>query len=98
MSKNYFIYILKLEEKKYYVGYTNNIDATLQYHNNGYNNWTKNYKIVKVKKLIKIKDNLCEIKTKEKTLELMKKYKWQNVRGSIWNKINIDMPIEIKKN
>ena len=49
-------------------------------------------------KLIKIKDNQCEIKTKEKTLQLMKKYKWQNVRGSIWNKINIEMPIELKKN
>ena len=94
--KNYYIYILKLEEKKYYIGYTNNIISMIQYHLDGKNEWTNLYKVNKLKKKkIKIKDKDCVKECNKMTLKLMKKYGWINVRGSIWEKIKIEKPKEL---
>ena len=44
------IYILELENKKYYVGKTTNPDFRLEQHfNNSGSQWTKKYKPIKVR-------------------------------------------------
>ena len=47
-----FIYILELENKKYYVGKTTNPDFRLEQHFNSYGSqWTKKYKPIKILEL-----------------------------------------------
>ena len=53
---NYIIYILKLEENKYYIGYTNNFELTMIFHYDGNNEWTNKYKIIKILNKIKTND------------------------------------------
>jgi len=50
-----FIYILELENKKYYVGKTTNPDFRLQQHfNSSGSQWTKKYKPKKVLAIIQL--------------------------------------------
>ena len=45
-----YIYVLLLEENKYYIGKSNNIDNRLESHFNGNGSaWTKKYKPIKEK-------------------------------------------------
>jgi hypothetical protein len=74
-----FIYILKLEQDKYYVGKTTNPDRRLLEHNNSQGaSWTKLYKPIEVLKLIPNCNNFDEDKY---TLEYMNLYGMDNVRG-----------------
>ena len=84
---NYIIYILKLEENKYYIGYTNNFELTMIFHYDGNNEWTNKYKIIKILNKIKTNDKNCLKKLKNLTTKYNKKYNESNVRSSIWNKI-----------
>lgn len=84
--KHYWLYILKLEQNKYYVGLSTNPSRRIQEHKNGF------YSAQFVKKFNYV-DNLPfidlgnvtfdEAKHLEnlKTLEFMKLYGYQNVRG-----------------
>ena len=58
-----FIYVLQLEDKKFYIGKTDNPQFRLNSHFN-YNGsaWTKKYKPIKVLKLIPDCDNFDEDK------------------------------------
>ncbi|MBI4833806.1 MAG: GIY-YIG nuclease family protein [Planctomycetes bacterium] len=39
----YYVYILEsVTSKKYYIGYTNNLETRLNSHNNGLQRWTRN--------------------------------------------------------
>ena len=74
-----FIYILQLENKKYYVGKTLNPDFRLEQHFNlSGSQWTKKYKPLKVLDIIPNCDNFDEDKH---TLKYMEKYGINNVRG-----------------
>ncbi len=50
----YWVYIIQSEKtKKFYIGYTNNLESRLKQHNEGKNKWTKNkgpWKIVYTEK------------------------------------------------
>ncbi len=74
-----FIYILELENKKYYIGKTENPDFRIDNHfsANG-SSWTKKYKPIKVIEIIPNCDNFDEDKY---TLKYMEKYGIINVRG-----------------
>jgi hypothetical protein len=91
------IYILQLENNKYYVGKTTNPNFRLDQHFNSLGSqWTKKYKPIKVLELISNCDNFDEDKY---TLKCMKKYGINNVRGGsfcefIFNKENL---VTIKK-
>jgi predicted GIY-YIG superfamily endonuclease len=86
--KHFWLYILKLEEDKYYIGITSlsNPNKRIDQHRVGYFSaqWTKKYKPVKT---IDIRDlgyvSLTEAKLVEDklTMEYMKNYGLQNVRG-----------------
>ena len=82
------IYVLKLEEGKYYVGKTDNPQFRLENHfsNNG-SAWTRLYKPLKVIKILQNMDSYDEDKI---TRQYMDKYGISNVRGGAYVKINLD--------
>ena len=89
-----FVYVLKLEKDKYYVGKTSNPIFRLDNHfkNNG-SEWTKLYKPIKIIKLIPNCDNYDEDKY---TKIYMDKYGIDNVRGGSYTSIKLDLSTKIE--
>jgi hypothetical protein len=82
------IYVLKLEQGKYYIGKTNNPQFRLENHCNGNGSaWTQKYKPLKVIKILQNKDDYDEDKY---TMQYMDKYGIANVRGGSFVKVNLD--------
>lgn len=81
-----YIYILKLEHNKYYIGKTTNPDVRIDNHfsNNG-SAWTKKYNPIKVIDVIP-GDDFDEDKY---TLKYMSKYGVDNVRGGSYCEITL---------
>ena len=74
-----YIYILKLQSNKYYIGKTNNPNFRLEEHESGKGSaWTKKYKPIKLMELIKNCDSYDEDKHTLRYMELMG---IDNVRG-----------------
>ena len=83
-----FIYILKLESNKYYVGKTTNPKFRFNDHFNANGSaWTKKYKPIKVIELIPNCDNFDEDKY---TKIYMEKYGINNVRGGTFCQIKLN--------
>jgi hypothetical protein len=82
------IYVLKLEQGKYYIGKTDNPQFRLETHFN-YNGsaWTQKYKPLKVIKLLQNKDDYDEDKY---TRQYMDKYGIANVREGSFVKVTLD--------
>lgn len=81
------IYILKLENGKYYVGRTNDINFRLNEHfNNCGSFWTVKYKPIKIKKIYQ---NCSTYDEDKYTLMLMEKYGINNVRGGSFVRLNL---------
>jgi len=82
------IYVLKLEQGKYYIGKTDNPQFRLETHFN-YNGsaWTQKYKPLKVIKILQNKDDYDENKI---TFKYMDKYGIPNVRGGSFVKVTLD--------
>jgi predicted GIY-YIG superfamily endonuclease len=79
------IYILELENDKFYIGKTNNVKDRFKEHLNGIGNiWTKNNK---PKSIIKTIENCSLYDLDEYVKEYMKKYGIDNVRGGSYNQI-----------
>ena len=92
-----FIYILELENKKYYIGKTINPNFRLEQHfTSSGSQYTKKYKPIKVLEIIPNCDNFDEDKY---TLKYMEKYGINNVRGGTFCelKLNKDNLNTIKK-
>ena len=82
------IYVLKLEQGKYYIGKTNNPQFRLKNHCDGNGSaWTQKYKPLKVIKIIPNCDAYDEDKI---TRQYMDKYGVPNVRGGSFVKVNLD--------
>jgi len=82
-----YIYILKLQNNKYYVGKTKNPKKRLVEHYNGYGSaWTNKYRPIKVLELISNSDDYDEEKY---TIEYMKKFGIENVRGGTFTTIHL---------
>jgi hypothetical protein len=83
-----YIYVLKLENNKYYIGKTNNPTFRLENHfsSNG-SAWTKKYKPIKVEELIHNCDDYDEDKY---TKIYMDKFGISNVRGGSYSSVNLD--------
>ena len=83
-----FIYVLELENNKYYVGKTDNPAFRLEQHFNlSGSQWTKKYKPIKVLEIIPNCDNFDEDKY---TLKYMEKYGINNVRGGSFCEIKLN--------
>ena len=76
------IYILKLQNGKYYVGKTDNIEKRKQQHMNGTaSTWTKKYKLISVEQII---PNASDFDEDKYTKEYMHKFGINNVRGGTY--------------
>jgi hypothetical protein len=83
-----YIYILKLQQGKYYVGKTKNAGFRLDSHFNSEGSaWTKKYKPIKVEKLISNCDDYDEDKY---TRIYMDKYGVDNVRGGSFVQVKLN--------
>jgi cellular nucleic acid-binding protein len=81
-SNNTNIYILKLENNKYYVGKSNDLEIRAKAHLNGTaSTWTKKYKPISVEQVI---SNASPYDEDKYTIEYMGKYGIDNVRGGIY--------------
>jgi len=76
----FYIYLLKCNNNKYYVGRTSkNVDARYQEHQIGIgSNWTSRYRPISIMWVKSTNNDNLEL---AKTLECMKKYGIHNVRG-----------------
>jgi hypothetical protein len=81
-----FIYILLLEDDKYYIGKTQNPKFGLDHHNNLYCSWTQKYNPIKLLELISNCDDFDEDKY---TLKYMERYGINNVRGGSFCSIEL---------
>jgi predicted GIY-YIG superfamily endonuclease len=77
-------YVLKLLNDKYYVGESNNVKRRIWAHSNDNGSaWTKRYGVERKMECIPCTSNLHEL---VQTLEMMKEYGIDNVRGSMFTK------------
>jgi predicted GIY-YIG superfamily endonuclease len=83
-----FIYVLKLCDEKYYVGRTENVSVRVRSHFDGVGGaaWTKKYRPIDVCETFVSHDPFDEDKT---TLEYMKKYGVENVRGGSFCRVSL---------
>ena len=85
-----FIYVLKLQHNKYYVGKTTNPAYRLDDHfTEGGSMWTKKYKPMSIHEL---KPDQPDSSEQIVTQEYMSKYGIDNVRGGPWCKISLTEP------
>jgi hypothetical protein len=86
-----FIYIIKLEQGKYYVGKTNNPQFRLERHfNSEGSEWTKIYKPLKI---LELKPNCDDYDEDKITKQYMDKYGINNVRGGSFVSVKLDKSI-----
>jgi NAD-dependent DNA ligase len=88
IAKKINIYILGLEDEKYFVGTTTNSYFTLKsYLNNNKAAWTQKYKPLRVTRFI---EDCYDYEEDIVTLNLMKIYGIANVRGGSYANVNLD--------
>ena len=80
------IYVLELENNKFYVGQAKDVKARFEQHLKGKlgSDWTKLHKPLKLKKVYKTNfEDMSQAISLENTItiEYMKKFGWENVRG-----------------
>ncbi len=93
MKKPISVYVLRLEAGKFYVGQSMYPEERIKEHFNGKGSeWTRRYPPIEVIKIIKTNAfswrAALEIET-QVTLELMKIYGWDNVRGGGYSPRNL---------
>lgn len=85
-----FIYILQLQQGKYYIGKTNNPEFRLGSHfNSNGSEWTKIYKPLRV---VEVKPNCDKYDEDKITIQYMDKYGINNVRGGSFVSVKLDKP------
>lgn len=80
------VFIARLEHGKWYVGKSSNVNTRVSNLKKGGNKWTQMNKIIALEEVRENAD------LKEVTLELMRKYGWENVRGYAWSQWNMKNP------
>lgn len=86
------IYILRLEDGKYYVGKSQNVNFRVAAHFNGNGSvWTKKYRPLEVLKIVESTDKFDEDII---TLRLMEKHGIDNVRGGSFSALHLGSQIQ----
>jgi predicted GIY-YIG superfamily endonuclease len=86
------IYILELEDNKYYIGRTNNIERRYIEHLSSNNKWIKTFKPIKILEEIILTSNHQEDNI---TKDYMYKYGIDNVRGGSYTTFELSEDIKI---
>ncbi|NDA91578.1 MAG: hypothetical protein EBY20_11930, partial [Alphaproteobacteria bacterium] len=88
-----YIYVLQLIEDRYYIGRSQNVLHRIEQHFNGDGSvYTKKFKPLKV---VEIVEETANDNERNKTIEYIKKYTWEKVRGYVWCKIDYKNPVKI---
>ena len=83
------LYVLKLEQGKYYVGITTNFTNRLQQHKDGCGStWTKKYKFIKTLSTENVPTKYAPAEETKRTYELMLKYGIHNVGGAEYSQVD----------
>jgi len=89
------LYVLKLEDNKYYVGMSYDLNRRFGQHWGGQGaKWTRLHKPVSVEQIIYpatepgIENRVA--------LEYMRKYGWENVRGGSWSALTLSEPVALR--
>jgi predicted GIY-YIG superfamily endonuclease len=86
------LYVLQLEDGKYYVGKSNNVPNRYKQHKDGNGSaWTKKYRPIKILEVRTLKDEFDETNT---TKLYMKKYGVNNVRGGAYCQVELPEGLE----
>lgn len=80
------VYVLKLEHGKWLIGNTKNLEWSLDLHKKGSPPWLDLHKVVEVREVREEGD------TKTITLDYMRRYGWENVRGHSWRRWDMKNP------
>jgi len=84
-------FLLQLEHDKYFVGYGNDLQKAMRAQYNGRGcEWTRLHRPVKI--LRTLRSPLPETE-KEMTLQAMRDFGWENVRGYRWLDVEIKKPV-----
>ena len=88
------LYILKLDNDKYYIGITMNLNMRLAQHFSGDGSkWTKIHKPINV---IEIQINNVDESLENKiTLEYMRKFGYESVRGGSYTRLDLKKPLAL---
>jgi cellular nucleic acid-binding protein len=82
------IYVIQLEQGKYYIGKTNNPQFRLESHfNSNGSEWTKIYKPINI---LEIKPNCDDYDEDKITIQYMDKYGINNVRGGSFVSVKLE--------
>ena len=84
--ENPIVYILRLEHDKWFIGKTYNIEKSMKFHKLGSPPWLDIHKLIEVEKILE-DGSVVEI-----TLDYMRKYGWENVRGAHWKSWDLKRP------
>ena len=91
----YFLFILKLEGDRYYVGYSSKPDVRIKRYFAGKgSDWTALYKPVEVlttRTLGEVCESDAAAKTADATVAMMRLFGWCNVRGAAWKSVDPDI-------
>lgn len=86
-----FIYVIKLEKNKFYVGKTNNPEFRIKTHvNSNGSDWTRKYKPLR---LIELKPDCDDFDEDKTTIQYMAKYGIDNVRGGSFVSLNLKQSV-----
>jgi predicted GIY-YIG superfamily endonuclease len=82
------IYVLQCENNKYYVGKTSNVDRRFAEHLDGHygSEWTRYYA---PQQIIEVQNMSSEFDEMKKTLEYMRRFGIDHVRGAQWSNITL---------
>ena len=88
MKKKGFVYTLKLEDEKYYVGYTTNLARRMTEHMTGIGGAKFTSKHVP-KSVLQVTEGDQNLELAQ-TVVMMHKHGWENVRGSEFCQVEMD--------
>lgn len=101
-SKSIWLYVLELEENKYYVGMSRNVTRRFTRHGNGTGSeWTKLYKPIKILSSVDttlLSESEASILEDKLTLETAENYGYDNVRGGQWCSVRKGVPEHLRNN
>lgn len=82
------VYVLRLENGKFYVGASEDIHRRLSNHSAA---WTQEHQPIEVEDVFPAHTGLKDLE-REVTLMYMREHGWENVRGAGWTRVNMSNP------